>query len=180
MEELLDIYTRDGKYLGVRTRTECHTENPGFYHKPAWTWAYNSKGQILVQKRSMNKKRFPGCWDMSCAGHVDSGETAKMGAIREAKEEIGIDVSEEDMQFMFEYIEDDAWEIGQVFFFKCDKEIEELTIQKVEVEEVKWIDFEDFKKLLYSDKWVPMDKEYNDLVVEKFKEIFEMGGIKDE
>lgn len=30
MEEMLDIYTRDGKYLGVKTRSECHTKNPGF------------------------------------------------------------------------------------------------------------------------------------------------------
>ncbi|MBQ9657744.1 MAG: NUDIX domain-containing protein [Clostridia bacterium] len=168
MEEKLDVYTRDGKYLGVRTRTECHTENPGFYHKPAWTWAYNSKGEILVQKRSMQKKKFPGLWDMACAGHVEAGESAKMGAIREAKEELGIDVSENEMQFMFEYIEDDAWEIGQVFFFKLDKEAKEMTLQEEEVEEVKWVSFEEFKNLLYSDKWVPMDKKIKDLVVAEF------------
>lgn len=171
MEEKLDIFTREGEYLGIKTREECHASNPGFYHKPAWTWAYNSKGEILVQKRSMQKKKFPGLWDMPCAGHVDAGETAKKGAIREAKEEIGIDVSEDEMQFMFEYIEDDAWEIGQVFFFKLDKEIEDMTIQEEEVESVKWLSFEEFKKILYSDKWVPMDKEYKDLVVEKFVEI---------
>ncbi len=108
---------------------------------------------------------------MPCAGHVDAGETTKIGAIREAKEKTGVDVSEEEMKFCFEYIEDDAWEIGQVFLFKCDKEIEELTIQKEKVEEVKWLSFEEFKKLLYSDKWVPMDKEYKDLVAEKFDEI---------
>ena len=121
MEELLDIFTRDGKYLGIKPKTECHSENPGFYHKPAWIWFYNSKGEILVQKRAMCKKKFPGLWDMSCAGHVDAGETSKQGAIREAKEEIGVDVSEEEINFWFEYIEDDCWEIGQVFLFKCDK-----------------------------------------------------------
>ena len=86
MEELLDVYTRDGKYLGVRTRAECHTEKPGFYHKPAWTWVYNSKNEILVQKRALCKKRWAGYWDMACAGHVDAGETPKQGAMREAKE----------------------------------------------------------------------------------------------
>lgn len=169
MEEKLDIYTREGKYLGVKTRAECHVQNPGFYHKPAWTWAYNSKGEILVQKRSMQKKKFPGLWDMPCAGHVEAGESAKNGAIREAKEEIGIDVNEEDLKFMFEYIEDDAWEIGQVFCFKLDKKVEEMLLQKEEVEEVKWLNFEEFKELLYSNKWVPMDKEYKDLVVENLE-----------
>ena len=172
MEELLDVYTRDGEYLGVKTRKECHSDNPGCYHKPAWTWIYNSKDEILVQKRSMNKKRFPGYWDMPCAGHVDAGESSIVGAIREAKEEIGLDINKEDLQFVFEYIEDDAWEIGQVFFYKCDNKTEEMSLQEEEVEEVKWIDFEEFKTLLYSDKWVPNDKEYKDLVVKKFEEIF--------
>lgn len=169
--EKLDVFTRNGEYLGIKTKEECHAQNPGFYHKPAWTWAYNSKGEILVQKRAMQKKHFPGLWDMPCAGHVVAGESTKIGAIREAKEEIGIDVSEDEMQFMFEYIQEDAWEIGQVFFFKLDKEIEEMTLQEEEVEEVKWLNFEAFKELLYSDKWVPMDKEYKDLVVKKFLEI---------
>ena len=169
MEEKYDVYTRDGKYLGTKTCTECHKLNPGFYHKPAWTWCYNSNGEILVQKRSMRVKNFPGGWDMPCAGHIDAGETPKEGAIREAKEELGIDINEEDMEFMFEYIEDLTWEIGQVFFFKLDKKENELTLQEEEVDEVKWLSFEDFKKLLYSDEFVPLDKEYKDMVVVKLK-----------
>ena len=66
-----------GKYLGIKPKTECHSENPGFYHKPAWTRGYNSKGELLVQKRAMCKKRFPGLWDIPCAGNVDAGETSK-------------------------------------------------------------------------------------------------------
>lgn len=171
MEERLDIYTRDGKYLGVKTRAECHVENPGFYHKPVWIWAYNSKKEILVQKRSMQKKKFPGLLDMTCGGHVETGELSIDGAIRETKEEIGVDVDKEKMKFMFEYIEDDAWEIGQVFFFKIDKKIEEMVVQKEEVEKVKWLNFNEFKKILYSKEWVPMDSEYKDLVVNKFMQI---------
>ena len=173
MEEMLDVYTRDGKYLGVKTRSECHTANPGFYHKPAWTWVYNSKNEILVQKRAMCKKRYAGYWDMACAGHVAAGETSKQGAIREAKEEIGLDVSEDDVKLMFEHIEDeDYWEIGQVFFIKADKEIEDFTLQKDEVEEVKWLTFDEFKKLFYSDKWAPCSAEYKRLVIEQFEKIF--------
>ena len=173
MEELFDVYTRDGKYLGVRTRSECHTENPGFYHKPAWTWVYNSKGEILVQKRSMKKKRFPGYWDTSCAGHIEAGETPKQGAIREAREEIGLEVNEDDVQFMFEFIEDEGyWEIGQVFFIKADKEIDEFTIQEDEVDEIKWVSFDEFKKLIFSDKWPSERDEYKNLIIKHFEKIF--------
>lgn len=110
---------------------------------------------------------------MACAGHVDAGETPKQGAIREAKEEIGLDVSEDDVKLMFEHIEDeDYWEIGQVFFIKADREIEEFTLQEDEVEEVKWLNFDEFKKLFYSDKWAPCSDEYKRLVIEHFEKIF--------
>lgn len=173
MEELLDVFTRDGKYIGVKSREECHMQNPGFYHKPAWTWIYNSKGEILIQKRAKYKKVFPNLWDMPCAGHVDAGETIIQGVIREAKEEIGIDILEKDCKFMFEYIEDDCWEIGQVYFIKLDKEIEELILQEKEVEEVKWVNFEEFKKIIHSNQWVPYDKRYKEIVIEKLEEIIE-------
>ena len=177
-EELLDVYTRDGKYLGVRTRAECHTENPGFYHKPAWSWVYNSKGEILVQKRAMCKKRYAGFWDMACAGHVDAGESPMDGAIREAKEEIGLDVSKNDIKFMGELIQDeDYWEIGQIFFIKTDKEINEFVLQKDEVEEVKWLKYDAFKKLFYSDIWAPCSDEYKTLIISMFDKIFSKGKV---
>ena len=174
MEELLDVYTRDGEYLGVKTREECHDKNADFYHKPAWTWVYNSKGEVLVQKRASGKKMFPNYWDMSCAGHVDAGETTIAGVIREAKEEIGIDVEEKDCRFMFEYIEDRVREIGQVYFIKVDKEINEFIIQKEEVSEIKWLNLEDFKKLFYSEEWVPYQNDYKDRIMEEFKRIMNM------
>lgn len=55
---------------------------------------------------------------------------------------------------------------------KTRKKADEFILQEEEVEEVKWLSFEEFKELLYSEKWVPMDKEYKDLVVQKFVEIF--------
>ncbi|MCQ2570767.1 MAG: NUDIX domain-containing protein [Candidatus Saccharibacteria bacterium] len=172
MEEMLDTYTRDGKYLGIKTRSECHEPNPGFYHKPAWTWIYNDKNEILVQKRSMAKRKYPGYWDMPCAGHVEAGESTVNGVIREAKEEIGVDIAEKDCEFVFEFIEDSAWEIGQVFFVKINKNVDEFALQEEEVDSVSWLNFDDFKELLYSDKWIDYDKKYKDMVVEKFAELF--------
>lgn len=171
MEEILNVYTRDGKLIGTRTREECHSKNPGFYHKPAWTWIYNSNGEILVQKRASSKKTLPNYWDMPCAGHVVAGETSIQGAIREAKEEIGLDIKEEECKFMFEYIQENCWEIGQVFFVKIDKNIEDFILKEDEVSEVKWLSFEEFKKMLYSKEWVPYDEEYKDMIIKKLEEL---------
>lgn len=175
MEELLDVYTKEGKYLGVRSRKDFQKDYPGIYHKPAWTWVYNSKGEILIQKRASSKKMYPNRWDMSCAGHVDAGETPVQGAIREAKEEIGIDVTEDECKFIFEYVEDRCGELGQVFFIRQDKEIDEFSIDKEEVAKIKWVSIEEFKDIFYSDKWVPCNNDYKDRIVEEFKKLFEKG-----
>ena len=99
MEEIFDIYTRDGKYLGTKEKSICHSENPGFYHKPVWIWIINNKNEILVQKRASCKKNFPNLWDMPSAGHIISGETPIQGAIRETYEELGIKTTENDYLF---------------------------------------------------------------------------------
>ena len=171
MEELLDIYSKDGKKLGMKTREECHQKNPGFYHKPVWIWIYNSQGELLVQKRASCKKNMPNLWDMPVGGHVDAGETSIQGAIRETSEEIGIKVNENDFEFIGEYIQEDCWEIGQIYFLKLDKKIEEFKLQVEEVSKVKWLNFEEFKELLNSDEFVPYDKEYKDMIIEKIKDV---------
>jgi isopentenyldiphosphate isomerase len=51
---------------------------------------FNKKGEILLQKRSMNKDIQPGKWDTSVGGHVDYGETIEEALFREVEEELGI------------------------------------------------------------------------------------------
>lgn len=164
MDELMDVYTRDGKYIGVKLRSECHSENPGFYHKPVWIWIINDDNKILVQKRASIKKSFPNYWDTPSAGHVKSGETSIKGAIRETKEELGIDTSEKDYEFVCEYISDTTWELGQVYIIKINIELNDIILQEDEVDEVKWLSLAEFKELLYSEKFIPYDLEYKNMV----------------
>lgn len=172
MEEIFDIYTREGKHLGTKEKSICHTENPGFYHKPVWVWIINSKNEILVQKRSPYKKNQPNLWDMPSAGHVIAGETSIHGAVRETYEELGIKTNESDYKFICEYIYDEFWEIAQIYLLKLDIDISDLVIQKEEVSEVKWLSYEEFKKLFYSNEFVPYDNDYRELVLKMLKDNF--------
>ena len=72
-EELIDILDEKGNKIGVsKTRGEVHAK--GLWHQAAHVWIYNSKGEILLQKRSMQKESWPGRWDISAAGHVQQGK----------------------------------------------------------------------------------------------------------
>ena len=174
MEEILDIYSKEGNHLGTRTREECHSKEPGFYHKPVWIWIINSKNEILVQKRASVKKSFPNYWDMPSAGHVEAGESSIKGAVRETAEELGVITNEEDYIYVGEYISQVTWEIGQVYLLKKDIELEDIKLQVEEVDEVKWLSFEEFKKLFYSQDFIPYDEEYKAMsikIIEKYMQV---------
>ncbi len=59
----------------------------------------NEKGEteLLWQQRSEKLSDFPGKWDVSAGGHVNLGETFADAAVREAREEIGIEISVDDL-----------------------------------------------------------------------------------
>ncbi len=54
--------------------------------------------KILLQKRQ-NTGFADGLWDLSCSGHVEEGESISKAAVRECREELGIDIKEEDLHF---------------------------------------------------------------------------------
>lgn len=170
MEEIFDIYTRDGTYIGKSPKSECHGNNPKGYHKPVWIWIINSNNEILVQRRASTKKKFPNLWGMSSGGHVHSGETIINGAIRETEEELGIKTTESDYKLCAEYIDDEAWEIAQLYIAHLDFNIEDIKIQTSEVSEVKWFSYEAFKKLIDSEEHVPLNSSLKDILLQIIEE----------
>lgn len=170
MEEIFDVFNRNGDCLGNKPKSFCHSQNPGVYHKPVWIWILNKKGEILLQKRAATKKWLPNKWDSSATGHVCSGETMVQGCKREVFEELGIMSDESNFKFWGEYIADSVWEIGQIFMLESNVDISQLKIQIEEVSEVKWFNFDEFKAMLYSDDFVPYDKDYKDMIIEKILE----------
>ena len=174
MEEIFDVYDIDGNLLGQRPKSFCHGPNPGVFHKPVWIWIYNDKKQILVQKRAKCKKNNPSKWDMPSAGHVDAGETSLEGCVRETKEELGLDVNQNQFEFIVEWKALESWELAQVYLLNCNVKAKDMKLQVEEVECVKWLDYKEFEKLLYSDEFVPHQKSYKDFVCDIFKKKFEI------
>lgn len=153
--ELLDIRREDGSLTGeVRERTIVH-EN-GDLHGTSHVWIVRRKENggwdILMQKRSWNKDSFPGCYDISSAGHIPSGSDYLTSAIRELEEELGICAAEEDLQFAFMHLghmEGNFYgklfrnaEISAVYVYDKEVDIEKLRLQQEEVESVCWMEYE--------------------------------------
>lgn len=90
-DEIFDVVNERDEVVGRNTRAEVH--RLGLMHRAAHVLVFNSRGQVFLQKRSMNKDRQPGLWDSSASGHLDSGEDYDACAGRELREEIGLNLS---------------------------------------------------------------------------------------
>jgi len=86
--EIFDIVDERDVVIGQAPRGQVHAE--GLRHRAVHILVWNSRGQLFLQKRSMNKDQMPGVWTTSASGHVDSGEDYITAAVREIGEELGV------------------------------------------------------------------------------------------
>jgi len=89
-EEVFPVVDENGAVVGSASRRECHSGSK-ILHPVVHLHVFNSQGEWLLQKRSMDKDIQPGRWDTSVGGHVDFGETVETALRREAREELGIE-----------------------------------------------------------------------------------------
>ena len=154
--ELFDICDTDGNPTGETTeRSEAHTL--GTVHRTAHTWVVRQSAddgfEVLLQKRSLRKDSFPGCYDTSSAGHIQAGDEPLESAIRELKEELGISAVPEQLHFAGTFPISFAKEfhgkmfrdeeIAFVYIFNEPVNTDELILQTEEVESVQWFDLEE-------------------------------------
>ena len=154
MKEFLDIVDETGQPTGeIVDRETAHAK--GVLHRTSHVWLArkkNGKIQILLQKRAKHKSSFPGCYDISSAGHIPAGDNYEISALRELKEELGVQAEEKDLIYCGDrkVIWDDVFfgkpfhdrQISRVFLLWLDREESEFTIQEEEVDSVLWMDFE--------------------------------------
>ncbi len=100
-DELVDIYDSDMNLLGISSKRQAHQE--GLWHKAGHCWIITEDGNIWLQLRGANKQLYPNLLDVSCAGHIQIGESTKVGTLREIEEELGIPLKEHNLEKMFTY-----------------------------------------------------------------------------
>lgn len=157
--EVIDLYNAKKEKLGKTFIREQGEPEDGEYKLSVHVWILNSKGEVLIQKRNENLKRNPGKWAYT-GGIVDEGETSLEGAIRETKEELGIDV-EDKIEYLLSFKRERGF--VDVWLVKYDIDIENITLQGEEVSEAKWVSIKELKELMNSGKFVKAIDLYYDL-----------------
>ena len=144
--EYVDVYTEAGDLSGERLlKSEVHQK--GIWHKTVHVWITDGLGNLLIQLRAPTKENCPNMWDISAAGHISAGETAVQAAQRETQEELGLELAEIQLQYLFTvkssvvlnrgtYFDN---EYNEVYIVLPPFNLEEIKLAANEVVEVKWI-----------------------------------------
>lgn len=149
--EYLDVVDELGNPTGeIVERMVAHEK--GIRHRTSHVWLLRKKDnliQILIQKRSSHKDSYPNCYDISSAGHIIAGSTYEDSALRELKEELGIEVKKDDLHQigttysdtnnMFHGKNFHNVQVSRVYALWYDGD---FILQKEELSAVEWISLE--------------------------------------
>lgn len=155
--EKWDLYTCDRRLTGLEhIRGEKIPQ--GYFHLVVQVWIRNSGGEYLISQRSASRKKHPLMWE-STGGSVLKGEDSLSGALREAKEEVGVELDPERGRLIYSVagrvVDGRKFsDIVDVWLFDYDGPVDLTKATTDEVAQAKWMNRADIKALYESGKMV--------------------------
>ncbi|MDO4961105.1 MAG: NUDIX domain-containing protein [Eubacteriales bacterium] len=127
---------------------------------------FSDDGRLLIQQRDL-KKSWGGYWDVSAAGAVISGEDSTDAAMRETKEELGLDLKRDRLYKAMSLYYDKH--IHDIFIYNAGpgelpKVPDGLRLQQGEVAGAKWADKAEVCSMLENREFIPVYKEFIELL----------------
>ena len=118
--EILDIVDIDDNVIGQAPRHRVHAES--LRHRAVHVFVFNTQGELFIQLRSKRKDTYPGYYDSSASGHLESGEQYDSCATRELLEELRLNVYIRHLQkhFLVTACEPLGWEFIWLYSIKGD------------------------------------------------------------
>lgn len=148
--EIWDLYNEKRELIGKEHIRGEQLPIDG-YHLVVHVWIRNAKGEYLISQRSASRPTYPLMWEC-VGGSVVKGEDSLMGALREAKEEVGVALEPGKGRVLFtkvrKIIEGKIYnDIMDVWLFDYDGEVDLNNATTDEVAQVAWMDREQIKEL---------------------------------
>lgn len=160
MSELWDIYDSNRKPTGKTIlRSDFfdrdNVDYPDEYHIAVHIWIRNSDGEWLISKRTPNKN-YPLLWECT-GGSVLAGEDSLSGALREVKEELGINLNVS-KGHLYKSIKRDVYnDFCDVWLFEFDCDINDVVLQEGETCDAMWASSDRILEMIESGEFIPID-----------------------
>ena len=142
-KEICDIYDVYGNRTG-KTFVRGEPLSNGQYVMVVDVWIVNSRDEILIQKRSEQKKDLPGTW-ATHSGCVLAGESSLQACIREPLEEIGIHILPSQIHKLNRKLKGKL--LSENFVVEQDFDLADAVLQLEEVSQVKWVTVPQLKQM---------------------------------
>ena len=152
--EIWDGYKEDGTLAG-RDLIRGKDIPRGLFHLVCEVIVRHKDGTYLLMQRDWKKENYPGLYEASASGSALKGEVPIDAALRELKEETGIESNE--LKFIYRYVSKNTIYYEYLCEVDCDKE--DIILQEGETISYLWLNRDDFLKFLCTDKYVQVHKE---------------------
>ena len=150
--EIFPVVDENGNEISTAPRSVCHDGKSMLLHPVVHLHLFNKKGELFLQKRSINKDLLPGKWDTSVGGHFQPGESAEEALMRETEEELGF------KSFNFKFIKKYIWESPRerelVYSFTCTSDCVPV-IDNNEISDGRFWKIQEIEDNLNSDLFTP-------------------------
>ena len=149
-DELWDIYDKDRNFTG-RIQKRGEPLQTGDYHLTVHVWLQHTDGRFLITKRAPNKG-YAGLWECT-GGSALSGDDSLAAALREVREETGLDVSPENGKIILSY---QGWDwFTDVWLFRQAFDLDSVVLQPGETCDFKWCTAEEILAMHAREEMVP-------------------------
>jgi isopentenyl-diphosphate Delta-isomerase len=136
MEDLFVEVDKSNKKIGLRPIKDFQTGK--FIHRSSHLLLFNSKNEVLMCKRSANKRWYPNLYTYSASGTVKDESCVK----EEMKEELGINIKAK-LAFIYPYLDKYDKSFHAFFIGKTDKKIKP---EKLEISSLRWLSLKELEK----------------------------------
>lgn len=148
-DEYLDIVDENDNVIGKDTRENIYTKGLEHDVRVINIFVFNSEGKLLLPKKSIKSRFFPGCFDFSCGEHVTSGEDYYQAAKRGLEEELGI--KDEELVELGKLTPKDGVScFMKVYKLEYNKEIDNY--DKAGIDKLYWCDLVKVRQMVIEDK----------------------------
>lgn len=159
--ELWDVYDVNRAKTGA-TAVRGEGLPEGGYHIVVHICVFNDKGEMLIQQRQPFKKGFPDLWDVSAGGSALAGETSAQAAVRETREEIGLDIDLTGVRAKFSMSFDKGFDDWYVVTKNAD--VAALALQPEEVQAARWAGRGEILALIREGKFIPYYESFINMI----------------
>ncbi len=136
-KEYTQIVDRKDNIIGKKLRSEITKDD---IYRVSSLWVFNQNRELLIAQRPMWKKNDPGKWSESAVGTLEVGETYQSNLVKEAKEELGLDLNENELVFVGkEFFESSKNKLFGAMYAVILSNTPKLELNSHEVPNIEWI-----------------------------------------